>query len=106
MRHIRTKLRHARTSGFVERLQGTILHERWRIAFRRRYVRRRHQLQSYLVGFLEFYDFQRPHQSYRTKGRTPAEILLEAIREHRCREAQSVNTIPELDSLELISDLN
>ncbi|MBC7220797.1 DDE-type integrase/transposase/recombinase [Candidatus Bipolaricaulota bacterium] len=34
--HSRAKPRHAWTNGFVERLQGTILHEHWRVAFRRR----------------------------------------------------------------------
>ena len=29
--HTRTKPRHARTNGFVEGLQGTILHEHWRV---------------------------------------------------------------------------
>ena len=75
VRYTRTKPRHAWTNGFVERLQGTILHEHWRIAFRRRYFRRRHQLQASLASFLEFYNFQRPHQGYRTKGRIPSEIF-------------------------------
>ena len=35
-----TKLRHAWTNGFVERVQGTILHEHWRIAIRRQYTSR------------------------------------------------------------------
>jgi len=87
VRHTRTKPRHAWTNGFVERLQGTILHEHWRIAFRRRYFRRRHQLQSSLASFLEFYNFERPHQGYRTKGRTPAEIFWGAVREQRGKEA-------------------
>jgi len=39
VKHTRTKPRHAWTNGFVERLQGTILHEHWRIVFRRRYFR-------------------------------------------------------------------
>jgi hypothetical protein len=30
IRHTRTKPRHCWTNGFVERLQGTILHEHWR----------------------------------------------------------------------------
>ena len=34
VQHTRTRPRHAWTNGFVERLQGTILHEHWRIAFR------------------------------------------------------------------------
>jgi len=86
VRHTRTKPRHAWTNGFVERLQGTILHEHWRIAFRRRYFRRRHQLQSSLDSFIEFYNFQRPHQGYRTKGRTPSEIFWGAVRKQRREE--------------------
>jgi transposase InsO family protein len=86
VRHTRTKPRHAWTNGFVERLQGTILHEHWRIVFRRRYFRRRHQLQTSLASFIEFYNFRRPHQGYRTKGRTPAEIFWGAVREHRHEE--------------------
>ena len=79
IRHTRTKLRHAWTNGFVERLQGTILHEHRRIEFRRRYFRRRFQLQVSLDTFLKFYNFERPHQGYRTKGRTPAEIFWGAV---------------------------
>jgi len=86
IRHTRTKPRHAWTNGFVERLQGTILHEHWRIAFRRRYFRRRHQLQESLQSFLLFYNFDRPHQGYRTKGRTPSEIFWGAVREQRHEE--------------------
>ena len=86
VRHTRTKPRHAWTNGFVERLQGTILHEHWRIAFRRRYFRRRFQLQASLDSFLRFYNYERPHQGYRTKGRTPAEIFWGAVCEHRHEE--------------------
>ena len=86
IRHTRTKPRHAWTNGFVEHLQATILHEHWRIAFLRRYFIRRHQLQELLQPFLRFYDFKRPHQGYRTRGRTPSEILWGAVREHPPRE--------------------
>ena len=79
IRHTRTQPRHAWTNGFIERLQGTILHEHWRIAFRRRYFRKRFQLQASLDSFLQFYNFERPHQGYRTKGRVPAEIFWGAI---------------------------
>jgi len=85
VRHTRTKPRHAWTNGFVERLQGTILHEHWRIAFRRRYFRKRFQLQASLDSFLRFYNFERPHQGYRTKGRVPAEILWGAV-SHEIRQ--------------------
>ena len=69
--------------GFVfgeieERLQGTILHGHWRVEFRRRYFTRLPQLQRSLDSFLRFYNHQRPHHGYRTRGRTPAEILLGA----------------------------
>lgn len=85
--HTRTKPRHAWTNGYVERLQGTILHEHWRIAFRRRYFRQRFQLQRSLEGFLHFYNHERPHQGYRTQGRTPAEIFWGPAHEQPCQEA-------------------
>jgi transposase len=56
IRHTRTKPRHAWTNGFVERLQGTILHEHWRIQFRRQYFTSRPALQRSLEGFLRFYN--------------------------------------------------
>ena len=46
IRVTRTKPRHAWTNGFVERLQKTILHEHWRIAFRRQYFTGRRSLQA------------------------------------------------------------
>ena len=78
LRHTRTKPRHAWTNGFVERLQGTILHEHWRVEFRRRYFTRLGQLQASLDGFLRFYNHERPHHGYRTRGRTPASLFLGA----------------------------
>ena len=78
VRHTRTKPRHAFTNGFVERLQGTILHEHWRIEFRRRYFTRLHQLERSLQSFLRLYNHHRTHRGYRTRGRTPASILIGA----------------------------
>lgn len=78
LRHTQTKPRHAWTNGFVERLQGTILHEHWRVEFRRRYFTQLSQLQRSLDSFLRFYNHERPHHGYRTRGRTPAAILLGA----------------------------
>jgi transposase InsO family protein len=79
IRHTRTKPRHAFTNGFVERLQGTILHEHWRVEFRRRYFTRLHQLERSLQSFLRLYNHDRPHRGYRTRGRTPASIVKGAI---------------------------
>ncbi len=75
LRHTRTKPRHAWTNGFVERLQGTILQELWRVAFRRRYFTTRASLQRALDGFMRYYNTERPHQGYRLRGRTPAALL-------------------------------
>jgi transposase InsO family protein len=65
LRHTRTKPRHDRTNGFVERLQSTILQEHWRVAFRRRYFTSRTALQRSLDAFLRFYH-ERPHHGYRS----------------------------------------
>lgn len=79
IRVTRTKPRHAWTNGFVERLQKTILHEHWRIAFRRQYFTGRRTLQSTLDRFLQFYNYVRPHRGYRLNGRTPATVLTGAV---------------------------
>ncbi|MDR7467173.1 MAG: integrase core domain-containing protein, partial [Armatimonadota bacterium] len=84
--HRRTKPRHAWTNGFVERLQGTILSELWRVAFRRTYYTSLGQLERDLQAYLRFYNRERPHLGYRLKGRTPAMAF-------RARgESQSANT--------------
>jgi transposase InsO family protein len=79
VRVTRTKPRHAWTNGFVERLQKTILHEHWRIAFRRQYFTSRRGLQASLDRFLQFYNRERPHRGYRLKGRTPATVFNGAV---------------------------
>jgi hypothetical protein len=63
----------------VERLQGTILHEHWRVEFRRRYFTKAAHLESSLQGYLKLYNYERPHRGYRTRGRTPAQIVWGAI---------------------------
>ena len=79
IRHTRTKPRHAWTNGFVERLQGTILQEHWRVVFRRRYFTSRLALQRSLDGFMRYYNDDRPHQGYRVRGRTPAALVWGAV---------------------------
>lgn len=73
--HRRTQPRHAWTNGFVERLQGTILSELWRCAFRRTYYTAVAPMQRDLDQYLRFYNFERSHQGYRLKGRAPAELF-------------------------------
>ena len=79
LRVTRTKPRHAWTNGFVERLQKTILHEHWRIAFRRQYFTSRRALQAALDRFLQFYNHERTHRGYRLRGRTPATLFKGAV---------------------------
>jgi transposase InsO family protein len=79
IRVTRTKPRHAWTNGFVERLQKTILHEHWRIAFRRQYFTSRRSLQRSLDGFLQFYNQEHTHRGYRLNGRTPATVFHGAV---------------------------
>lgn len=83
LRHTRTKPRHAFTNGFVERLQQTILHDHWRIEFRRRYFTRLQQLERSLQSYLRFYNHERPHHGYRTQGRSPAQLVWGARDAHR-----------------------
>ena len=68
------------TNGFVERLQGTILQEHWRVAFRRHYFTNRTALQRSLEAFMQSYNHERPHQGYRLRGRTPATLFWGAAR--------------------------
>ena len=79
IRQTRIKTRHAWTNGFVERLQQTILTEHWRLVFRRHYFTSRAALDRSLRGFVQFYNFDRPHHGYRVRGRTPATIFHGAV---------------------------
>ena len=78
IRVTRTKPRHAWTNGFVERLQKTILHEHWRVAFRRQYFTGRRALQALarsLSAVLQLRAHasrlspQRPHAGHRVQRR-------------------------------------
>jgi len=95
IRHTRTRPRHAWTNGFVERLQGTILSELWRIEFRRRFFTSAAAMQTALDRYLDFYNNCRSHQGYRTQGRTPGEIFLHpGGKSDKQQRIQRVNTYP------------
>ena len=78
--HRRIRTRQPWTNGFVERLQGTILTELWRCSFRRTYYVDLAAMQRDLAEYLQFYNFERPHQGYRLKGKTPAQVFLRPTR--------------------------
>lgn len=62
-------------NAFVERFQGTVLHLHYRVAFRYRYYMSAATIDADLQAWLRFYNYQRPHRGYRTRGRTPASIF-------------------------------
>jgi transposase InsO family protein len=62
-------------NAFVERFQGSVLHLHYRTAFRYRFYTRAGDIDADLQAWLRFYNFERPHRGYRTKGRRPAEIF-------------------------------
>ena len=75
VRHHRIPPRSPNLNAFVERFQGTVLHLHYRVAFRYRYYTRAETIDADLQAFLRFYNFERPHRGYRTKGRPPAAIF-------------------------------
>lgn len=62
-------------NAFVERFQGSVLHLHYRVAFRYRFYTSAADIDADLQAWLRFYNFERPHRGYRTRGRRPAQIL-------------------------------
>lgn len=62
-------------NGFVERFQGTCLHQHYRIAFRYRFYDDVDVIDADLQAWLRHYNFERPHRGYRLNGLRPADIF-------------------------------
>ncbi|MBA7699954.1 IS481 family transposase ISRhsp3 [subsurface metagenome] len=73
--HRYTKVRNPWTNGFVERFQRTILEEFYQPSMLCKTYHSIDELQHDLDKFLYFYNFQRTHQGYRTRGSKPCELL-------------------------------
>lgn len=66
------------TNGFIERFNRTILEEFFCVAFRKKWYHSIEELQKDLDTYLWHYNFQRPHQGYRLKGKRPIEVMLDS----------------------------
>lgn len=62
-------------NAFVERFQGSVLHLHYRTAFRYRFYESVTDIDADLQAWLRYYNFERPHRGYRTRGRIPAAIF-------------------------------
>lgn len=76
IKHRYTKVKHPWTNGFAERLNRTILEEFYQVVLRKKRYFNPQYLQDDLDEFIEFYNFNRPHQGYRLKGSMPAELFI------------------------------
>ena len=79
IRHRRTGVRSPETNGFCERFHRTVKEEFFSVAFRQKLYGSVAELQVDLDRWLELYNTQRPHQGYRTKGRTPYQAFLDGL---------------------------
>ena len=72
--HRRTKPKHPHTNGFVERFIRTVKEEFFRTSQRTSYTTL-DELQADLDSWLQYYNYERPHQGYRNLGRRPNETI-------------------------------
>ena len=77
--HRRTKVRTPRTNGFVERFNGTVLDEFFRIKLRETLYDSVEALQADLDAWLVLYNTERPHLGYRNMGRRPIETVMSFV---------------------------
>jgi hypothetical protein len=79
VRHRHTEVRSSETNGFCERFHRTVKEEFFSVAFRKTLYESVEQLQTDLDKYLDFYNRERAHQGYRTKGRTPYQAFLDGV---------------------------
>lgn len=77
IKHKLTHVRNPNTNGFAERFNRTIFEEFFISAFRTKWYNSIDELQHDINDWLVYYNFHRPHQGYRTKGKTPAQLFLD-----------------------------
>ena len=77
--HRRTRVRTPKTNGFVERFNGTILDEFFRVTMRETFYETVEALQADLDAWLVHYNTERPHLGYRNMGRRPVETVMSFV---------------------------
>ena len=77
--HRRTKVRPPKTNGFVERFNGTVLDEFFRVKLRENLYDSVEALQADLDASLIHYSTERPHLGYRNMGRRPVETVMSFV---------------------------
>jgi transposase InsO family protein len=77
--HRRTRIRTPRTNGFVERFNGTVLDEFFRVKMRKTFYATVEALQADLDAWLVHYNTERPHPGYRNMGRRPVETIMSFV---------------------------
>jgi transposase InsO family protein len=77
--HRRTRVRTPKTNGFVERFNGTVLDEFFRVKMRETFYDSVDALQADLDAWLVHYNTERPHLGYRNMGRRPAETVMSFV---------------------------
>ena len=75
VKHKTTKVKHPWTNGYTERFIQTLYQEFFQVALRCKRYFSVEELQSDLNKFLLYYNWERPHQGRRTRGRTPAQAF-------------------------------
>jgi len=79
IQHRRTDIGSPETNGFCERFHRTVKEEFYSVAFRKTFYESPDQWQQDLDRYVEFYNRERAHQGYRTRGRTPCQAFLDGI---------------------------
>ena len=77
--HRRTKVRTPRTNGFVERFNGTVLDEFFRVKMRETFYDGVEALQADLDAWLHHYNTERPHLGYRNMGKRPIDTVMQFV---------------------------
>ena len=77
--HRRTKVKSSKTNGFVERFNGTVLDEFFRVKMRETFYETVDALQTDLDAWLVHYNTERPNLGYRNQGRRPIETVMSFV---------------------------